>query len=1189
MKHHPASPNPPHAIGRRGFALVVTLTLMVLLAILALGLLSLSAVSMRTSKVGADRDIARANARMALMIALGELQASMGPDQRVSAPSDSVIDSPARPHLTGVWDAWRWDPSTSSSPDYSQKKDLFRRWLISSPDESDTERFTYPRSAPENGSVELVGNLGNNGVSNSVRAAKVPIHDPARRGAYAWAVFDESVKAAIHLTPPPTEGSPAEMAASRNTPARFRADILDAKLASLDGAANLVSLDTAILPVGRDHGDEIQKRFHDFTTVSYGLLTDTAHGGLKLDLTQLFEATPFPGDAFPSPGPYASADGATTWKYLYDHYRKYKDLASTGEGTPMFAHTAAQQKLSATGQAASPDEEKLLPVIARLQLVFSIVSHHAHIHDRVNFLNNSGVPKGNDKHAVPHLAYDPVITLYNPYDVAISLDKIRVRVWDPPVGFRFIKKDNEKGTSAYLRPEMANGEFHGLARLGIENEKNTSARKFFTLLLTDKGSSSPGNPVELQPGEVRVFSPWVNDDWTWGWETASQYNVKAFFDFAASKDFGNRDARTSNNLGIECVPGWDPRAGLQTDHLAYGARSAESLYDFEKVAGAKVGGFPSLRLDDEITVELKALRTLPSGSPNPDFMVELLAGKVNDYADTADAKYNNPRDLLRRYKLRFKDATAEISANPDQPVISRTYRNSDLLQLPNTVGLGGKKCLAMLEMAIHTTMDAYDESKAWLYNNPVVEGAEQDHSLVGATNQSYDLRLVELSGWSTFPIVEWNPTPGPDFGKSYYGAGRTSFEGVGNVPMHHVSIAPAASLGDFIPANLYSGATLPRVIHPFGNSRAHPLIPSGEVSRLLNGRTLLDHSYLLNDALWDSYFFSTVTGYDPGFSSGNRTRREVLDGIFNHTQPTLNRRIVAASGMENSSKANELDTMDDTVRAKTIAANLSVAGAFNLNSTSVEAWRALLSSQRDQAVNAWKNRRTENAGKTPFVRTSFPIHSPSDPHDTIQGKPGWDAYRTLDDSRISDLATAIVAEIKKRGIEDKAPPLSLGEFVNRRPGTPTALHSLGGIIQTAIDTSGINAAQLAENSKPLKSSDISNHRKRGAVLTEVMNGHSAEGSPPIITQGDILGPIVAVATVRGDTFKIRAYGEALSQDGKTVLATAYCEAVVQRSPIFIDPKDAPETAMASLGSQANRDFGRRFQILSFRWVDKPES
>lgn len=99
--HRPVSKDPHN----KGFALVVTLSLMILLTIIAVGLLSLSAISLRSSSQGMAQAEAQANARLALMIAIGELQKNAGPDTRITAPAD-VIDY-ANPPLTGVWKSWR--------------------------------------------------------------------------------------------------------------------------------------------------------------------------------------------------------------------------------------------------------------------------------------------------------------------------------------------------------------------------------------------------------------------------------------------------------------------------------------------------------------------------------------------------------------------------------------------------------------------------------------------------------------------------------------------------------------------------------------------------------------------------------------------------------------------------------------------------------------------------------------------------------------------------------------------------------------------------------------------------------------------------------------------------------------------------------------------------------------------------
>lgn len=170
-------------------------------------------------------------------------------------------------------------------------------------------------------------------------------------------------------------------------------------------------------------------------------------------------------------------------------------------------------------------------------------------------------------------------------------------------------------------------------------------------------------------------------------------------------------------------------------------------------------------------------------------------------------------------------------------------------------------------------------------------------------------------------------------------------------------------------------------------------------------------------------------------------------------------------------------------------------------------------------------------------------------------------------------------------------PCSLGEFVNRRLGSPGQIHSLAGLLQTAIDNSSVNDDVIGTNSaysKAINAASISAIRKTGVQTSEVLSGQTAEGSPVMLTQDDLLGALAPIATVRGDTFKIRANGEATRADGNGVLARAWCEAVVQRVPDFVDSKDAAETVLASLTSPANVTFGRRFNLVSLRWLNEQE-
>ena len=160
----------------QGFALVITLSLMILFSIIAVGLLSLSAVSLRNSSQGMAQAEAQANARLALMLALGDLQKTLGPDRAVTATSE-ILATPAvavaKPNTTGVWESW-WDfnPNSLPAPNYSaQKTNRFRRWLVSSADMTALQSRDFVKSPWSGKTIELVGH-GSLGAS-APAAAKV--------------------------------------------------------------------------------------------------------------------------------------------------------------------------------------------------------------------------------------------------------------------------------------------------------------------------------------------------------------------------------------------------------------------------------------------------------------------------------------------------------------------------------------------------------------------------------------------------------------------------------------------------------------------------------------------------------------------------------------------------------------------------------------------------------------------------------------------------------------------------------------------------------------------------------------------------------------------------------------------------------------------------------------------------------
>jgi hypothetical protein len=90
-----------------------------------------------------------------------------------------------------------------------------------------------------------------------------------------------------------------------------------------------------------------------------------------------------------------------------------------------------------------------------------------------------------------------------------------------------------------------------------------------------------------------------------------------------------------------------------------------------------------------------------------------------------------------------------------------------------------------------------------------------------------------------------------------------------------------------------------------------------------------------------------------------------------------------------------------------------------------------------------------------------------------------------------------------------------------------------------------------------------------------------------VDQADVLRHFAEQLTPRGDTFVIRTYGDSIDANGN-VMARAWCEAVVQRIPDYLDGTDANHLMEARLQSESNKLFGRTFQVVSFRWLNASE-
>ncbi|MCB1130500.1 MAG: hypothetical protein KDN05_05175, partial [Verrucomicrobiae bacterium] len=215
-----ARKNPLRApTGPGGFALLVTLSLMILLTLIAVGFLSLGSIALRASSADAAMATARANARMALILAIGELQKQAGPDQRITFPSGIATEGntqdPANPAWTAVSDVRDFDRT-------SPPKAASVTWLVSGEKPDPLKSLTASSSWDDGDSLELaVFETPDDSAERKVLAPVVPTVVNGQKGRFAWWVDDQAVKARVDIeTPDSRVTNPVQRTARSQSPAK---------------------------------------------------------------------------------------------------------------------------------------------------------------------------------------------------------------------------------------------------------------------------------------------------------------------------------------------------------------------------------------------------------------------------------------------------------------------------------------------------------------------------------------------------------------------------------------------------------------------------------------------------------------------------------------------------------------------------------------------------------------------------------------------------------------------------------------------------------------------------------------------------------------------------------------------------------------------------------------------------------
>lgn len=1134
-----------------GFSLIITLTLMILLALVSVGLLSLSSITLRSAYHLQSQTEARANARLALMLALGELQKQAGVDTRVTARAD-ILDV-SNPPVMGVWRSWEGDDhelrgrfaGRPIAPNYDREKDSrFLSWLVSD------QTTPIPDTASGNNKAILVGF---NTVGQGAGRENLQVHlNPSQitegnrvTGNFAWWVSGENQKARIpepDEMPSNTNGRWATQMKSHSVadPEIFRMEQVLTDPTLVPRTTSLAQSDfysqEGDLPTSKEF-------YHDLSVNSVGLLTNVATGGWKKDLSLFAEDPRRETNDLPlfrlsldeesrvnlATRGNASADGSifypwaqyrgsgsvipiyqhgpvASWNNMLDYLSTYNEVTSSNTGRASI--TPRSERIN--GDAFNfLHRVRLLPVIARVQWVFS---HSAAIS------TERGARPGDLE---GRLLMTPVITLWNPYNVEMTFNRVPLNfvLRRPlPVAFRY----NVNGVASRTFNALTGGSSNHLPPLAQDDRLDYVIRRGFA----------------LKPGETVVFSPLSGVAVPAG---QAALEVRPGYRPSGGHFFTLVDSRRRTLVG---PPTTTIQADARFDTVYTDRADGVGVYlDMRQADGAHLvyRMVYTPEVAREVYPELSGLATTSLGealtSPIP-FMTTIFGARMASRTHLA--------------------AKGFVQSSP----------------LVNYTAMGGKD-------VVENTIGRHYGGTDHPVNSPF------DYSFVSLASNDSNL-----------------PNQSDSNQRGYIVTGVQSSDGLSRCVIAEVPTRPLQSLAELQHWDMrYENPIPPFAFNLIGNSDASPLLPPDAVVNRgdagLPTNLQYDDSYCANHLLFDDWFFSSIAPDPNSFGRNGRSQENVYGDLLREELPLPNQAYQAIpqdTASVTQSPGNAATLFDENVSAEnswqTIASRLEVKGMFNVNSTSVNAWRALLRHARNQQIpyirdsaGGWD---VDLSAPTDYAVSRFSVSG--DVEATGSGTSGefpeaaqFAGYRQFDEEALDILAQEIVNQVRLRG-----PFLSLSEFVNRQLSSGDL--ALAGAVQTALNQlarSGSNPYAVIESVIPrpsLANPPGANNAEYQFPAAAV--GQSTYGLPGWTRQADILRPLAPTLTARDDTFTIRAYGDSQDRAGR-VIATAVCEAVVQRTRDFVDPsEDAGITERPQ--NPANQLFGRRIKLVSFRWLSASE-
>lgn len=1195
-----------------GFALIISIGLMTLLVLLVIGFSALVRVESSATTQQLRLQEARQNAYLGAMVAVGELQKQLGPDQRATANADLMDDDTTHPLWTGVFRTIDLEnPTLSREGVFDWATDSARiEWLFS----RDVDSSVNLRADLEGNDdwVRLARYRFSDQDDIEAYAAKLEIpSEENETGRFAWWASDESRKARIDPEPEQPDLLTNEQWERVNFTSSQRVDFSvptdSNNLSPASLPADLFKLNQLPL-VAPDIETELLDLQPSITLHSESVPVDVTQGRLKQDLTAylagldatISDSTPIVR-AHGADGDYAGpplavrpdANDIPRFGLLKD----WADLA-TGSRTP---------------RAMNPSNgrQHFAPKLMRIGLWYRPGLDYG---AQLTPPNPPTDPDGTYAPAGLTWRFLPAILIWNPYDHRIAASDYLIQITGD---VKFMLRDlwhlRDAGSNQMrLSENQTSSDGGGPGQVYIARDvanpgvpvQSWSLYDFLEEDSDDVHSLDGSNTIrwlnfvardlELQPGEVRILMP----------EHERPYNNQpASFYFNPA----NRNAGNTLLPDVFQFNGYIVQTGLNVYRSGDLDRGPppDPLYAFFWPRRS-TGSDPNEQV--EMRFRLWALDA-PDG---PEIVQDAVnfntsshqAGRVSTTMDVLGSRFPLPdlpsthpqfwwqrgyggttpqgSRILFAYEVRGTDEFVDYAP--------RHFRSFST----HFIGIGG----------------SYDPRYLSSFNlfSPSMGSSLRD---VGVF-QDMGASMVYSGG-----IPGWRVDTGawPTIENRYGNYGSPTIMHVHSAdrftdPASHDHIvnyllpegSPLTSIAQLQNASLASHLWQPQ--RAVGNSLPPPFTRRNvsfdedtegqtSTSRSTTSRSrgaidannaLLDVTYALNSSLWDRFYLSTIPYGDSGFS-------------FSEDVPlTLARNRIVAS-MDGSVPAlAELEA--DTRAFEESAANVRVRGGFNVNSTSVEAWKLLLTSTFNRSVDPIDGGSSNEDQRFPIPRTPRPYFSEAS-GGTAFSPEDFNAIKSLGENEIQRLAEEIVEEIRIRG-----PFLSLADFVNRRLVAHPDQRGLSGAIQAAIDRvsreEGLINHEFYEKLPDMTTKTVSpdsfHPHNTAGIFTDNLNERvesyfgglaldtqtsSYRGGPRYLMQADVLGIIGSVLQVRGDTFVVRAYGEAGSSLGGNRATRAHVELTVQR---------VAEPALANAVSTITEPgaLGRLFVVTGMRWLSEEE-